>query len=1156
MFQKYFRHFFLVLLFFVAVPYSAQAFTLSSAPTSFVHWFSKLLPHTQGSAAAVVSVTPTFITPAAPTSTPSVKNEKLFPTAPASVVPVVARVLSNNKTTIATSSSPALGARTPVFAAAGADVFPKNFVTLQQLQASLDQLSREFKNELSAVNSAPASGGSFNNIAISQRIDRLSTVDITNATVHGVSGLTASDIPALDYLALSGGTLTGTFTSTAAASSTFANGINITAGCFSVGGVCITASGGATVTLSGDVSGSGTTAITTTIGALKVLGTMIANATIDLTTKVTGMLPIANGGTNTSSQTSNGVNYFDGTKITSGTGLVFDGTSLGVATTSPTYTLTTHGNFWFDQMGASATSIIGTPTLTSFAVSALVPASSQDMLWIATTSAGTNSMKALIVNADYEGTSAVNISGINAGAVLGSNATANQTGTTNGGSLRNLYVAANKSLGRNVAQSSALAAQVAVAGTLASTTDGASFQSLLPSVGSGNLLTNAYGLWVRGGASSGTITNQYGIYVDSLVAGTNRYGVYQAGTSDKNYFAGNTGVGTTSPFTKFSLHANNGETNSILFAVGSSTATATTTLFSLNNIGNAYVAGTVGIGSTSPTQALGVNGSIDIPLSAGYKQENNTILRVWPNIGNLLVGSGAGTLLPGTDTFTTAIGYRALGATTGSQLENTAVGWQSQYVNQGTANTSLGVNAMGACTSCNFVTAIGNDVIRNATSTGSSEMFGTHAGRNNNGSFNIGIGVQALQGNESATTIAFTGSSNIGIGYQSMLGNAATTANLNTMIGNLTAPTITVGGQNIGMGQSTLTTLTSGSRNTVIGTLGGGSLTSGSDNTFVGNLVGNTATGDYNLAIGTQAGTGLTSGSYNILLVTCTNYAPCGSAVTSGQQNVVIGYDVSLPSSTANGQLNIANMIYGTGNTAFGTTISSGKLGVGTSTPFARLSIQANNSDTNTTLFAIGSSTASATTTLFSVSNTGAVAVPQTLQSCGGVQTNASGVMSCTSDARLKDIQAPFVDGLSAISKIDPQTYVWKQDSPLYDGGVEYSGFIAQNIQEALPNAVNTNGAGFLQINVTTILAATVNAIKEIAQTVAGFANSFTTKQLCLTDGSGGQTCITKNQLDTLLAGQSVVAPQQNSAPAPAPAPTPSTATPPPAAPTDASTPE
>lgn len=52
--------------------------------------------------------------------------------------------------------------------------------------------------------------------------------------------------------------------------------------------------GNQSITLSGDISGSGTTAITTTIGASKVLNSMIASATIDLTTKVTGLLPDGN----------------------------------------------------------------------------------------------------------------------------------------------------------------------------------------------------------------------------------------------------------------------------------------------------------------------------------------------------------------------------------------------------------------------------------------------------------------------------------------------------------------------------------------------------------------------------------------------------------------------------------------------------------------------------------------------------------------------------------------------------------------------------------------------------------------------------------------------------------------------------------------------
>ncbi len=68
---------------------------------------------------------------------------------------------------------------------------------------------------------------------------------------------------------------------------------------------------GTAVTPSGDVTMSN--AGVTAIGALKVLNAMIANGTIDLTAKVTGILPNANGGTGTSTSFTAGSVVFAGT---------------------------------------------------------------------------------------------------------------------------------------------------------------------------------------------------------------------------------------------------------------------------------------------------------------------------------------------------------------------------------------------------------------------------------------------------------------------------------------------------------------------------------------------------------------------------------------------------------------------------------------------------------------------------------------------------------------------------------------------------------------------------------------------------------------------------------------------------------------------------
>lgn len=94
-------------------------------------------------------------------------------------------------------------------------------------------------------------------------------------------------------------------------------------------------------------------------------------------------------------------------------------------------------------------------------------------------------------------------------------------------------------------------------------------------------------------------------------------------------------------------------------------------------------------------------------------------------------------------------------------------------------------------------------------------------------------------------------------------------------------------------------------------------------NFFIGG--GNyTLSGNNNLGIGNGAGGAITSGSHNTLF----GYT-AGSNITSGSGNLILGDQINAQSATASNQLSIQNIIFGTGNSATGTSVSTGKIGLG-----------------------------------------------------------------------------------------------------------------------------------------------------------------------------------------------------------------------------------
>lgn len=156
----------------------------------------------------------------------------------------------------------------------------------------------------------------------------------------------------------------------------------------------------------------------------------------------------------------------------------------------------------------------------------------------------------------------------------------------------------------------------------------------------------------------------------------------------------------------------------------------------------------------------------------------------------------------------------------------------------------------------------------------------------------------------------------------------------------------------------------------------------------------------------------------------------------------------------------VGNLYLGTGaGTQRVTVTNGGNVGIGTTTPSAQL-------------------TTSGTVRFASLGSAGANLI-----------TDSLGNVTVSSDERLKDVQGEFARGLSDISKIKPITYKWNAVSGMETSGL-YTGFSAQNVQSSIPEAVATDSRGYLTLSDRPILAAVVNALKELSAKVDGIMSS------------------------------------------------------------------
>lgn len=98
----------------------------------------------------------------------------------------------------------------------------------------------------------------------------------------------------------------------------------------------------------------------------------------------------------------------------------------------------------------------------------------------------------------------------------------------------------------------------------------------------------------------------------------------------------------------------------------------------------------------------------------------------------------------------------------------------------------------------------------------------------------------------------------------------------------------------------------------------------------------------------------------------------------------------------------------------------------------------------------------------------------------GTLAVNSSGDIICSSDARLKNVLSAYRSGLEAVMKLEPALFTYKATAENPRETFIHAGFIAQNVKAAIPQASALQRDGYYSLDTTAILAASVNAIKEL----------------------------------------------------------------------------